>query len=74
LEVKRCKVIILSEKVPNSKPMSSCRHAIKHFSSDELGILEGLRELESWGRGVVELICRGSRLAPHGLSEPSAKI
>lgn len=39
---------ILSEKVPNSKPVSSCRHAINHFSSDELGILEGL------SRGVVE--------------------
>ena len=54
--------------IPNSKPVSSCRPAMRHFSSVELRILEGL------SRGIVELICRRSRLAPHGLNEPSAKI
>jgi hypothetical protein len=33
--------------IPNSKPVSSCRHATRHFSSVELRILEGL------SRGVV---------------------
>jgi hypothetical protein len=51
--VKNCKVIPPPPRrfqIPNSKPVSSCRHATRHFSSDELGIFGG-----GLSRGVVEL-------------------